>query len=207
MKPCQFCAPCVGSGTLSPYLFTYLFILPLYVRHTKRLQDFHLQRETAVSPLYVFYRSLDIFYNVKQLSHIVQCRSKHLCFIELGPQLTRATQNASSHFSHTLERLSSKPGVVASLVIDRASNALLKSTGTFAFWSASTSNSTQTAGTNSSSAASTATETPSIDPTSQFASTIICYVDSTGALVHHMDSEVCRSRSEAESKLIQWKLG
>ncbi|PMD60900.1 uncharacterized protein K444DRAFT_628926 [Hyaloscypha bicolor E] len=103
--------------------------------------------------------------------------------------ISSSAEDASSHFSHTLERLSSKPGVVASLVIDRASNALLKSTGTFSFWSASTSNSTQTAATNASSTPSTATETPSTDSTSQFASTIIGYVDSTGALVQHMDSE------------------
>ncbi|KAE9379994.1 hypothetical protein N431DRAFT_323813 [Stipitochalara longipes BDJ] len=100
-----------------------------------------------------------------------------------------SVENASSSFSQTLERLSSKPGVIASLVIDRASNALLKSTGTFAFWNASTSSSTPTTAANASSTNSTGPERNSADSGSHFATTIIGYVATSGGLVQHMDSE------------------
>jgi len=113
-------------------------------------------------------------------------------------------QNTSSSFSQTLERLSSKPGVVASLVIERASNALLKSTGSFAFWNAST---TPTPALNASSTHSTVPETGTADAGAHFATTILGYVTSTGALVQQMDSEVRRFSFEAEPELTVWKLG
>ncbi|PMD33296.1 hypothetical protein L207DRAFT_438841 [Hyaloscypha variabilis F] len=98
-------------------------------------------------------------------------------------------QNSSSNFSQTLERLSSKPGVIASLVIDRSSNALLKSTGSFTFWNASTSTSTPTPAGNASSTNGIVPETSTADSGTSFATTILGYVASTSGLVRHMDSE------------------
>jgi dynein light chain roadblock-type len=147
-----------------------------------------------------------LYYGIA-VNFLVRCGGRwHLRFIGFELPLTRTIQN-SSNFSQTLERLSSKPGVIATLVLDRASNALLQSTGSFTFWSASTASKTAASAPNASATNSSATETSSIDSASSFASTVISYVKSTGELVQHMDSEVCSSSSEAECKLTWWKLG
>jgi len=98
-------------------------------------------------------------------------------------------ENLSASFSQTLERLSSKPGVIATVVVDRSSGALLQSTGSFSFWNAATSNSTSTTAKIASPTNKIESDTQSSDTTLHFTAMVCRYVESSGDLVHHMDSD------------------
>lgn len=107
-------------------------------------------------------------------------------------QLTISLQ---SSFLQTLERLSSKPGVVAALVLDRSSNALLHTTGSFTWWNASRSTQSPPAAPTAATPSSNTSDAASSDSGSHFASMVARYVETTGDLVKHMEPEVCSSMS------------
>ncbi|PMD27968.1 hypothetical protein NA56DRAFT_640692 [Hyaloscypha hepaticicola] len=104
---------------------------------------------------------------------------------------------SSSNFSQTLERLSSKPGVIATLVLDRASSALLQSTGSFVFWSANTASPIGGSAPSAVPTSNSVTEASSTDSVSSFATTVMAYVNTSGEMIKHMNS------SEDDLKLLR----
>ncbi len=119
-----------------------------------------------------------------------------------------SSSGATASMHETLTRLSSKPGVKASMVIDRSSGAVLSMSGSFL--SVNASDAVRSSSSTSATAASSASiaSAPSDAPTGQddkssspfedgvaaLATKIASYVESTASLVQGMDGEVSISR-------------
>ncbi|KAL2069352.1 hypothetical protein VTL71DRAFT_15690 [Oculimacula yallundae] len=107
-----------------------------------------------------------------------------------------ALPSSSTSVSETMARLSSKPGVTATIAIERSTSTVLQSTGTLGTMFASKTVASLGAGTStvtspteregSGTGASDSTEEQAF---SDFAKMVWNYVNATGQLVHDMDSE------------------
>lgn len=111
-----------------------------------------------------------------------------------GPsmQSSRLTRqpNASEALEEKLGRLSRKPGVKASIVLDRATGSILKTSGQISALRTSKSRSETAAATFSNDAPATAEESES-KGLEEFAQMIWNYVNTSGQLVQDLDTEVC----------------
>jgi dynein light chain roadblock-type len=90
-----------------------------------------------------------------------------------------------SSVSETISRLSAKPNVKATMVLDRSNNAILQTNGSFvSFRSADSLRSTVNTGVTSD------TTSAKEDGVEEFAGMISSFVSSAGGLVHDLDTEV-----------------
>jgi hypothetical protein len=102
--------------------------------------------------------------------------------------LTNLQVNGHDALEEKLGRLSKKPGVKASIVLDRATGAILKTSGQVDALQTSKSRTTSTATTFSN-------DTPALEENEtqgveQFAAIVWNYVNSSGSLVQELDGEV-----------------
>lgn len=115
----------------------------------------------------------------------VSIQSPHLILIT--PLTTRQT-NGHEALEEKLGRLSRKPGVKASIVLDRATGSILKTSGQISSLLTSKSRSESTA-------ASFSNEAPAAEESEHkgledFAALIWNYVNSSGTMVQELDTEV-----------------
>lgn len=110
--------------------------------------------------------------------------------------LTQLQSNGPDALDEKLGRLSKKPGVKASIVIDRASGAILKTNGQIdALLTAKTRNASTAASFSSEETISEESQAKGIE---EFAQMIWNYVNSSGQLVQEVDGEVRVDRTGRE---------
>ncbi|OAA43356.1 hypothetical protein BBO_04499 [Beauveria brongniartii RCEF 3172] len=108
------------------------------------------------------------------------------------------TNGNSAILDEKLSRLSKKPGVKASIVIDRASGSILKTSGDVSVLGTTQSRTASTAASFSNEPA--AAEESTSKGIDDFAAMIWKFVNNSGAMVEEMDKDVCCCRVPSAKK-------